>query len=103
MNKSILFSTLLLVAVNASLAQSNLLQSGPMLGYSDMREVLLWVQTSEAATVHFEYWEVDTLGQSIGERFNTEKILTAKANAFTAKIIADEVQPSKTYDYSFKR
>ena len=100
MNKSILFSTLLLVAVNASLAQSNLLQSGPMLGYSDMREVLLWVQTSEAATVHFEYWEVDTLGQSIGERFNTEKILTAKANAFTAKIIADEVQPSKTYDYS---
>ena len=38
-------------------AQENLLQSGPMLGYSTMREVAIWVQTTDEAQVYFEYWD----------------------------------------------
>ena len=37
-------------------AQKSVLQAGPMLGYSDYREVLIWVQTTEAADVQIEYW-----------------------------------------------
>lgn len=33
------------------------LQSGPMLGYADMFEVLIWVQTKSAGTVKIEYWD----------------------------------------------
>jgi hypothetical protein len=36
---------LFFLVASALHAQSSLLQSGPMLGYSEMREVLLWVQT----------------------------------------------------------
>ena len=35
------------------------LQSGPMIGYVDMFEALVWVQTKGNATVHIEYWEQD--------------------------------------------
>ena len=42
-----------------SLHAQDLINSGPMVGYSTMQEVLLWVQTSENAKVHFEYYEID--------------------------------------------
>jgi len=38
-------------------AQTSLLQSGPMVGYSDIKEVALWVQATEAAEVKIVYWE----------------------------------------------
>ena len=34
------------------------IKSGPMLGYSDMKEVLIWVQAEQAATVHIQYHEL---------------------------------------------
>jgi len=46
------------------IAQADLLQSGPMLGYSEMKEVLLWVQTKEKAKVQFAYWPKDTRPES---------------------------------------
>ncbi|GJM35263.1 MAG: alkaline phosphatase [Saprospiraceae bacterium] len=66
-----------------------------MLGYSEMREVLLWVQTKEAAEVHFEYWE-DSKPKVV---HTTDKIQTNKQEAFTAKLIADQLEPGKTYEY----
>ena len=36
----------------------DLINSGPMVGYSTMQEVLLWIQTTESAKVHFEYFEI---------------------------------------------
>ncbi|MBR9922496.1 MAG: alkaline phosphatase family protein [Bacteroidetes bacterium] len=76
-------------------AQHPMLQSGPMLGYSEMREVLLWVQTNTEATIHFEYWNLDS-PQSV---YYTDKTTTKESDAFTAHIIADEVQPDKKYGY----
>ena len=50
----------------------DLINSGPMVGYSTMQEVLLWVQTSENAKVHFEYYEINN--PSI--RFKTDEKIT---------------------------
>ena len=48
-----------LAAAAASTPADSLLRSGPMVGYSEMREVLLWVQTKRPARVRFAYWEED--------------------------------------------
>ena len=76
-------------------AQEQYLQSGPMVGYSEMMEVMLWVQTNAPATVKIEYWEQ---GNS-RTRFATNEVRTQKSDAFTAHLLADAVQPGKTYDY----
>jgi len=70
-------------------------QSGPMLGYSEMKEVLLWIQTKEASLVKFNYWEKDT--PSI--KFSTESYQTNNKEAFVAKLVADKVLPGKRYTY----
>ncbi|MDP5121956.1 MAG: alkaline phosphatase family protein [Spirosomaceae bacterium] len=70
-------------------------KSGPMVGYSTMREVLLWVQTEKAVEVYFKYHEIG--GDKIS--FTTEKVMSSKADAFIVKLIADEVLPSKKYTY----
>lgn len=76
-------------------AQNHLLQSGPMLGYVDMKEALLWAQTKQAATVYFEYWDVE----APGKKYTTDKVKTGKNTGYTAKCIADQVEPGRTYIY----
>ncbi len=73
----------------------DLVQSGPMVGYSTMREVMLWVQTNERAEVYIEYFTDD----APQERFQTEKVQTVPQQAYVARLLADQVQPGKTYQY----
>ena len=77
-------------------AQPSLLQAGPMVGYAEHREVLLWVQTQEAASVQFFYWDLD----EPQTRYSTDSLMTQKHEAYTAKLIADQVVPGKTYEYA---
>jgi len=70
-----------------------LLQSGPMAGYSEMREVMLWVQTTEAATVQIAYRP-----QKGGEEFRTASYQTKAEEAFTAHLLADQVEPGLFYN-----
>ncbi|TNE55174.1 MAG: alkaline phosphatase family protein [Bacteroidetes bacterium] len=79
-------------------SQESLLQSGPMLGYIDMKEALLWAQTQDAATVDFEYWDLD----NPDVRYTTDAVQTAKASGFTAKCIADRVEPGHRYAYTLR-
>jgi len=88
----ILFFTML---SGQAVAQEKLLQSGPMLGYVDMKEALLWVQTAQAATVGFVYWE-STLPNL---KFRTDAVKTEKNTGYTAKCIADQVEPGRQYEY----
>lgn len=81
---------------NSLFAQKELLQSGPMVGYSTMKEVLLWIQTNEAAEVHFEYWNIKTPTVKL----KTESTTTSKANAFVAHLLADQLEPSEKYQYA---
>lgn len=76
-------------------AQNELLQSGPMVGYSQMREVLLWVQTKKQAEVQFVYWDKN----NSSNKFKTEKYTTSKEEAFTAKLVAEELEPGLAYEY----
>jgi len=92
---SLLLLTLQLISLK-SFAQVNLLQSGPMVCFSEMREVSLWVQTNADAIVRFEYWEK-------GNPANKHATINAEAIKFygyTCELIADEVQPGKTYQYA---
>jgi alkaline phosphatase D len=72
------------------------LKSGPMLGYSDLKEVMIWVQTNGASTVQIKYWEK---GNSKNVHF-TEKMSTWKDENFTAHLLVDEVEYGKKYEYT---
>ncbi|MCF6270944.1 MAG: alkaline phosphatase family protein [Melioribacteraceae bacterium] len=77
------------------IAQANLLRSGPMVGYSEMREVMLWVQTFDEAEVKIGYWIKD----SSSAKEYTDAVTTEKSRAFTAHLIADILEPGLTYEY----
>ncbi len=91
----IVFHNLSSQSKQTELRGESILQSGPMLGYSEMSEVLLWVQTKEKANVYFEYWEVDDDSQ----KFKTDNEYTNSVNAFTAKLIANNLKPGTKYSY----
>jgi len=96
MRKKILFAVLfLLFSVHNLWAQ---LQSGPMVGYSEMREVLLWAQTSREAKVKFVYWDQ----AQPAKKFGTEEVTTQKSSAFVARLVADQVLPGKKYGYELQ-
>ena len=91
--KQLTLTLWLWLAAGASLlAQTDVLQSGPMVGYSSMREALLWVQTTEAAEVQFAYSNGE-------ETYRTQAYQTHAGEAFTARLVADQVQPGQTYTY----
>lgn len=94
----LIFLFCLLFMINSLQAQQDLLQSGPMVGYSEMREALLWVQTKSSAKVQFVYWDQ----AKPGLEYRTDAKITSKDNAYTAKLIADQIQPGKQYDYELR-
>lgn len=71
------------------------LQSGPMLGYADLREVLVWVQANGPVPVVMRYWES---GKPETAR-STEPVLAQAHTAYTAKCIAGLLEPGRTYEY----
>ncbi len=72
------------------------LQSGPMVGYSEMREVLVWVQTTGPAPVQMQYREQ---GQD-EPVYRTPAVIPEAETAFAVKLIADRVEPGRVYDYT---
>ena len=74
------------------------LRSGPMVGYSTMREVALWVQTRRPAEVQFVYW--DTLAPE--RRYRTRAVRTRAEDAFAVELDADSLQPGRTYRYRLR-
>ena len=64
----------ILILFSFSFPSNDLINAGPMVGYSAKREVALWIQTNTQAEVKFEYWEVS----NPNEIFSTSSILTDK-------------------------
>lgn len=91
----VIFSSILFLVTTATFSQKSLLQSGPMLGYSEMREVALWVQTKQTANVKIKY----TNREDPSDSHFTNEVLTKKETAFTAKLLADSVEPGNVYTY----
>jgi alkaline phosphatase D len=96
MHRLILVTLILIPALAA--AQNKLLRNGPMLGYVDMKEALLWAQTTQPAKVSFEYWPTS----NPQEKHTTETVNTQKSTGFTAKCIADELEPGTAYTYQLR-
>ncbi len=76
-------------------SQKKILQSGPMVGYSEMLEVMLWVQTKAEADVKIIYYDIN----HSEEKHTTNIVSTKKENGCTAHLVADEVEPGHTYNY----
>ncbi|MDP5172916.1 MAG: alkaline phosphatase family protein [Bacteroidia bacterium] len=96
MRKIVFLSLICLFAQMAVAQQSrDLLLSGPMVGYTEMREALLWVQTNGSAKVQFRY-QAQEEGAPV---FATEPYFTRKEEAFTARFVCDLVKPGKKYAY----
>jgi len=78
-----------------AVSPDSLLQSGPMVGWSEMFEVHLWAQTKAPARVKIVYYET-TIATV---RYETREVQTSADKAFTALLIADNVQPGRQYTY----
>ncbi len=93
--RKIITGVLTVLMVTVLQAQSKYLQSGPMVGYSTMKEVMLTAQTTKQANVYFEYWNI----KSPKKTYTTATVTTQKENAFMARVLADKLEPSNTYHY----
>jgi alkaline phosphatase D len=82
--------------ISYSFAQNSVLQSGPMVGYCEMTEALIWLQTSKKASVKIAYFAIDNPSKI----FYTADYSSSKEVGFTHHIILDELQPGKKYNYS---
>lgn len=89
---SILF--LIIIAFVQVNAQKSFLQSGPMNGYSAMREVQIWVQTTEEADVQILYRE-----KGKQKKYESDIVSTFKEEAFTAHITVENLEPGRDYNY----
>ena len=89
--KKILLIFLLLTQSAVAFSQHKLLQSGPMVGRSEMREVVIWAQTKQVAMVKAAYWDTAFPKQV----YWTNEIRTNKDSSYTAHLLASEVQPGK--------
>ncbi len=87
--------TIAFLLTQMGLSQAKYLQSGPMAGYSEMREVLLWVQTNDAAAVKFAYFPDDNPKE---KRFS-RTVNTTHEQAYTAKIALESLEPGTHYTY----
>jgi len=81
--------------LSAELFAQDLLQSGPMVGYSAMRETVLCVQTKSSARVKFVYWNAN----DFKKKFSTKEFVTKGEDGFTAKLICDQLEPGQKYNY----
>ncbi len=72
------------------------LHAGPMVGYSEMREVAVWVQTTAPASVQLAYWPQGNPDQ----RVISPVVETTHADNYTATLIAGRLTPGTTYDYA---
>lgn len=78
------------------MGQSDMINAGPMPGYSEMREVPIWVQSKKEAKIYAIYW----VKGKPDSTFVTNIVATEKDKAFTAILLADSLEPGIDYAYS---
>ncbi len=85
-----------LLFLSYGFSQNTLLQSGPMVGYCEMKEALIWLQTKENVSVKIEYFALDNPAKV----FSSDNYNSSKEVAFTYHIILDQLEPGKKYTYT---
>lgn len=89
---------LLLFSTNVLFSQESLLQSGPMVGYGQMTEVMVWVQTKKPATVQFRYWNL----QEPAKSSLSKSVNTSADRANVAHVLIDGLRPGNSYGYELR-
>lgn len=74
---------------------ADLLRSGPMLGYSEIQETVIWVQTWRSSRVQVRYWPQDDVAAS---RLS-EEIVTSPAGDHIARFTLGGLQFGTRYGY----
>lgn len=92
--KNICFTAILLFSY--SFSAQNILKSGPMVGYSEMKEAMIWLQTEKESSVFIEYYSIDEKATVL----RSESYPTKKDNGFTCHVLLDQLKPGKKYFYS---
>lgn len=77
------------------IAQSGLLQSGPMVGHTRPGATQFWVQTTASAFVKIKYFESPTRDVY----FFTNEYKTIVSEGFVAHLVGDKTVPGKKYFY----
>lgn len=85
-----------LLAVGFLCAQKVGLRSGPMLGYAQLREVAIWLQTTGPATLQIEY--ADTAQPKV--KYRTPALHTDSLTAYTATFRIGPLLPGRVYQYT---
>lgn len=86
----------LLLLSSIAFAQNSLINSGPMVGYCEFKEAMIWLQTNRNETVRIDYFASD----KPKEIFSSDNFTSSKENGFTYHIVLDKLQPNKKYSYS---
>lgn len=86
---------LFLYLSSIAFAQNALVRSGPMLGYSSMKEVGIWIQLEKEAEVKVRYWPVS----NEKDKKETAIAKSQSGNSFICQLIA-EVNPGIKYNYA---
>ncbi|MGH7456726.1 MAG: alkaline phosphatase D family protein, partial [bacterium] len=93
--RSSLFIFWLITTAFPALAQESVLRSGPMVGYSEQTEAMLWVQTIRPADVQLRYWPVD---QPAGARLSA-LVHTTAAQDHIARFLLTGLPPGTRFNY----
>ena len=86
---------LFLFLFTVSFSQNNILQSGPMVGYCEMKEAMIWLQTTKEALVKIEYFAID----APNDTFSSDSYKSEISTGFTNHIVLNKLQPGKQYHY----
>lgn len=76
-------------------AQEKRVKSGPVLGYAEMREALIWLQLEDKGAAQIRYWP----SESNEESRLSEVVYTSANTGNTAKLNLPGLEPGTTYDY----
>ncbi len=70
-------------------------RSGPMVGYGEMTETMLWVQTTSPATVQYRFWIEGKKSTALLSR----KASASEENDYIAKVVLSDLKPAARYEY----
>ncbi len=91
-----IFFLIVVFFFTTSFSQNKIINAGPMVGYCEMKEAMIWLQTNQNVPLQIEYFAIDNPKQI----FKSEIYNSDKKSGYTYHVVLDELQPGKKYNYS---
>ncbi|MCB9398714.1 MAG: alkaline phosphatase D family protein [Acidobacteria bacterium] len=79
----------------APITSSQVIQAGPMLGYAEMKEVCIWIQTKLPSELAIRYWP-----EGKKEALETQNHVRTQDSSYNiAKMVVSHLEPDTRYEY----